>query len=327
MEIERLIDGLKYTALSPYSFISYIILIIAVVFVTTRNGKLKLLSAQFSSLSEKERLLVIRSEYKTEPKQGLTAEEWLTERSQFLNFLLILSLILAVIIIAVVFITVSSASGRTNDNITPLIKPRLLSSSGNYPANVKFSYDSGKSLTAGSVIQGASPNDANLVFDVLFRNNKKEDIFPKKFQVLWFYHHGYLSSVGHGEPFFPVAKYVIDMPVDTEDTAEASNTYHEKEVVFSPIVSVPGRNESGPGATVIRLQLYYHFEGKISWHPCSDWDIYFKIFVVYDDGTLMLFPLNSNDAKELNGWQSWKKLVYTSKDFRPSLLTLNGHSF
>ena len=190
MEIGQLIDGLKYTALSPYSFISYIILIIAVVFVTTRNGKLKLLSAQFSALSEKERLLVIRSEYKTEPKQGLTAEEWLTKRSQLLNFLLILSLILAVIIIAVVFITTSTTSGRTNDNITPLIKPRLLSSSDHYLAHVRFSlleYNSNRSLILGSVIQGASPNDANLIFDVLFRNNKKEDIFPKKFHVLWFY--------------------------------------------------------------------------------------------------------------------------------------------
>jgi hypothetical protein len=135
------------------------------------------------------------------------------------------------------------------------------------------------SLELRGIIEGQSMDSASRVFEITISNPSKEQILLTDFKVNWHYHHGNLCSVDKGVALKAVAKYVIKLPINTDDNSEKTLT----ELLYPP-VAIPPVNESGPSLTVLQLQLYYYFDGRIDWHPCCDWNIIFDLEIIDDSG-------------------------------------------
>ena len=70
----------------------------------------------------------------------------------------------------------------------------------------------------------------------------------------------------------PIAKYIIDFPVDTDD--EKWKTFSQ---VMSPSIALAPGTKKNPTLVTIRLQLHYHFAGRLDYHPAANWNILFDI--------------------------------------------------
>lgn len=99
---------LKETASSPFAFVAYVCVVAAWVYVAVARHRLNKVAGIINALPEERRTDVILQEYKTAPKAGLTAEEWLRARRLTLIFYSFLATLIA--LIAVVGMTVSKGA-------------------------------------------------------------------------------------------------------------------------------------------------------------------------------------------------------------------------
>jgi len=132
------------------------------------------------------------------------------------------------------------------------------------------------------IIEHQPPNSASRVFDIIIANLSKQQLLLTKFDIRWQYHHGMQSSIAQGMPLRPVADYVIKLRIITDALGEEN-----KVEPLDPVIAVPPANTSGPSLTTLRLQICYYFAGRIDWHPCSDWDIFFSLSIWHSQGGLV----------------------------------------
>jgi len=118
---------LKETASSPFAFVAYICVVAAWVYVAVARHRLKTVARIINKLPEERRTDVILHEYKTTPKAGLNAEQWIRARRLILIFYSFLATLIA--LIAIVGITVSKGAEPQ-----PNVAPSPVSSPTNSPS-------------------------------------------------------------------------------------------------------------------------------------------------------------------------------------------------
>ena len=100
IELTRFLEALKVTATSPLALIAYLALLVAWVYVLTANRRLKIIARSLKDIPEADRLKILIQEYRTTPRVGLTAEQWIRSRKHQFFFLgVIATLVGAVVII------------------------------------------------------------------------------------------------------------------------------------------------------------------------------------------------------------------------------------
>jgi hypothetical protein len=135
------------------------------------------------------------------------------------------------------------------------------------------------------IILGKPSDQSNLIFDVTIANPSTEQILLTEFDVHWQYWHGSCLSTASGLPLKPVAKYIINLPINSSNRDEI----HKSELIYPPIVAPP-KNESGPSLTTLRLQMHYYFYGGSSNYEAShnwDWDVKFSLGILDEKGRLL----------------------------------------
>jgi hypothetical protein len=134
-------------------------------------------------------------------------------------------------------------------------------------------------LKVAQFLEGHSGDDASRIFDLTLSNASDRQLLLTKFEVKWRYRHGMLASVDRGAALVPIAKYIIDFPVDPDN--EERKTFER--VMYPAIALSPGTIKN-PTLVTIRLQLHYHFAGRLDYHPCADWNILFDVVAVAQSG-------------------------------------------
>ena len=129
------------------------------------------------------------------------------------------------------------------------------------------------------ILEGKAEDISSKVFDIIIENPTNKQIILTNFIVKWRYYHGFLASIAEGAVLKPVAEYIIELPIDTDDEEKKSKT-----IPVYPIIAIPPSNESGPSLTNIRIQLHYRFTGRLNYHPSSDWNIFFDISLTNNKG-------------------------------------------
>lgn len=279
VEIQKFLEALKVVATSPMALVGYLVVAAAWVYVTTTSGRLKQITKAIKDLPERDRLVILKKEYNTTPRNGLSAEEWIRARKQLLWFFAFVTTILALVVLVLTAILRPIAS--TPETIVPLKGP--------FADRTPDPVFSTNGLTIKQVISGKPPDAASKIFDVTISNSSTNQTIVNKFEITWRYKNGVLSAVDHGAPLVPVAKYVLEIQIDpdTDEIKKAS------EVMYPSLVLPPG-NESGPSLTTFRLQIHYKFTGRINWHPNDDWDIAIEVACLSDaNQKIILIPASS----------------------------------
>ena len=177
---------------------------------------------------------------------------------------------------------------KQSDNEVPLLEPPVTDIA--HPID-----DSDSPLRVRRILEGRALDSASRVFDIILANPSKVQVMLTEFDVRWRYYRGMEEAIDEGVALEPVAKYVIELPIDPDDPREI-----QKIDTIYPIIIVPPRNESGPSITTFRIQLHY---ALIGWHPCYDWNIVFSLAVRDDKGgTLQLF---SNSLWRSSQWDQY----------------------
>jgi hypothetical protein len=87
------LDNLKIVASSPYALVGYLALVAAWVYIVTENRRLTTVEKMLPELPKKDRIEILKKEYNTTPRAGLTAEQWIRSRKHrflFLGFVAVL---------------------------------------------------------------------------------------------------------------------------------------------------------------------------------------------------------------------------------------------
>ena len=134
-------------------------------------------------------------------------------------------------------------------------------------------------LQVAQLLEGHSQDDASRIFDLTISNASDTQLLLTTLDVRWRYNHGWLASVDKGAALVPIAKYVIDFPVDTSD--ENWKTFKQ---LMSPSIALAPGTTKNPTLVTLRLQLHYHFAGRLNYHPAGDWNILFDIVGVTQTG-------------------------------------------
>jgi hypothetical protein len=281
------LDHLKDTAASPFALIAYVALIGAWTYLQSRNVRLK----RLRDLPPNQRLEALRLEYKTEPRDGLSAEQWIRSRRQTLVLIAFLATLFVVLVI--VGIALWAPPQSVNHEISPLNEPvtevavpkpvpaTIRAASG--PVTRSDLSEVSQGLVVEEVLKGAEhppADDASRTFDITVLNPTDRQIFVKAFDVRWAYYTGWELAIDHGEALRPVEKYILQLSIDTDQPYPKVQTEREP---LSPLLVLPPKNESGPSITTFRVQLHYVLDGRLDYHPCSDWDIFVNLNLV--DGT------------------------------------------
>lgn len=134
-------------------------------------------------------------------------------------------------------------------------------------------------LQIAQLLEGHSKDGASRLFDVTFSNSSDTQFILTKLEVKWRYNHGRLASVDQAAALVPIAKYIIEFPVDTDDEKWKNFTQ-----IMSPSIALAPGTKKNPTLVTTRLQLHYHFAGRLDYHPAGDWNILFDIFGVTQTG-------------------------------------------
>jgi len=95
------LSGIKTAATSPYALIAYICALVAWVYVTIAQHRLKGISKVISKVPEKDRAALLAREYSTFPRMGLSAEQWIRSRKHLLLAYAVFALIIAAAVVTV----------------------------------------------------------------------------------------------------------------------------------------------------------------------------------------------------------------------------------
>lgn len=134
-------------------------------------------------------------------------------------------------------------------------------------------------LQVAQLLEGRSKDGASRIFDLTISNASDTQLLLTTLDVRWRYRQGMLVSVDKGAALVPIAKYVIDFPVDTSD--ENWKTFKQ---LMSPSIALAPGTTKNPTLVTLRLQLHYHFAGRLNYHPANDWNIFFEIVGVTQTG-------------------------------------------
>jgi hypothetical protein len=114
MELSQFLSQLRSVGTSPYAFAAYIAVVAAWVYTTVARHRLNKVAEVLKNLPPKDRLKLIEQEYKTSPRSGLSAEQWIRARRQTLLLVAFLSvLICATVVVIIAFVL--SFSGANVD--------------------------------------------------------------------------------------------------------------------------------------------------------------------------------------------------------------------
>jgi hypothetical protein len=109
----------------------------------------------------------------------------------------------------------------------------------------------------------------------------------------WRYLPGSQESIGLGDILTPQAPYVLVFPLDVE-------AWNERETLallrrmMDPHLTLPAGAGDNPGKLSFDIQLQYVFTGRIDWHPCSNWNIVFSLWLETElEEVLQLLPETS----------------------------------
>jgi hypothetical protein len=125
----------------------------------------------------------------------------------------------------------------------------------------------------------------SIVFDFRLVNKLDREVRLNGAVVNWTYRGGMQESIGHGDIFEPTSEINIDLPLDVDEWGwlnEGSPKVHETPI--DPPLLVPGGTQDRPAYKPLQIKIHYTFTGRIDWHPCSDWDIFFSITLKAIDG-------------------------------------------
>jgi hypothetical protein len=110
-----LVSALKTVATSPYAFVAYIVLICVRGYVIVAQSRLKRIAGVIKQVAPKDRARLLENEYRTFPRSGLSAEQWIRARRMNLFFLALVVLVLAATVLATVYILQLQETKRITD--------------------------------------------------------------------------------------------------------------------------------------------------------------------------------------------------------------------
>lgn len=171
---------------------------------------------------------------------------------------------LAVFVVVFFYNPAALVSNRDTGGIEPL-PPPIVNSQPSTPSN-------NEGISVAQLLEGHSKDEASRLFDLTFSNASDSQVLLNRLDVRWRYNRGVLKSVDHGAALIPIAEYVIDFPVDTDD--EQWKTFSQ---IMSPSIALAPGTSKNPTLVTVRLQLHYHFAGRLDDHPAGGWNIIFDI--------------------------------------------------
>lgn len=128
--------------------------------------------------------------------------------------------------------------------------------------------------------------NAEILYEITLKNRIPRPVSFSRALVRWQYYHGMQSSIGLGDILIKRATYIVDLPLDVDAWHSLTGPI-DQEISLQPPVIVPSGTASGPISVTFRLQLHYSFAGRIDWHPCSDWNIYFSVLLGEGSGGMI----------------------------------------
>lgn len=172
---------------------------------------------------------------------------------------------LAVFVVVFFYNPAALVSNPDAGGIEPLQPPIL-----NPDAQANGTPSNNEAVSVAQLLEGRSKDEASRLFDLTLSNASDSQVLLARFDVRWRYNHGFLKSVDRGAALIPIAKYLIDFPVDTDD--EKWKTFSQ---IMSPSIALAPGTSKNPTLVTVRLQLHYHFAAGLD--PSGGWNILFDI--------------------------------------------------
>jgi hypothetical protein len=145
--LQRFLYSLKIVASSPYALVGYLALVAAWVYIVSASRRLTTIEKLLPQLPKKDRVEILKKEYNTTPRSGLSAEQWIRSRKHSFFFIGFVALL---VVCAVMFLAALARlepfGGTKNDG------------SRNVSAN-KLSVNN---LNATAVFQGVEANNISV---------------------------------------------------------------------------------------------------------------------------------------------------------------------
>lgn len=264
MIVEKFLENLAIVVSSPYSFVAYIALIGAWSYVHAAQNRIKKITKVIKDLPEHERAKVLLKEYNTVPSRGINAKQWLRSRSQILKFSAYIAALVTIFAIVTVALNNSNSSSSEASPIPPLINAK----------NITGEAQNG--LVVKRILEGQSKDPASRVYNIYLANNSEEQLLLSRIETKWQYEPGFTAIPTIGSVLEPVAKYIVELPIDVLD----DSTHYKKDDVY-PVVFISSRDEERSSLATLRLQVHYNLKQKR--HPSSDWNIVFSIDLIDDN--------------------------------------------
>jgi hypothetical protein len=99
MEIAKFLESLKVVAASPYALVGYLALVAAWLTLAIYGQKIRAIGKLIKDLPERDRLEILKREYHTTPRAGLTADQWIRSRKHAFIFFAFLALVVGAIVL------------------------------------------------------------------------------------------------------------------------------------------------------------------------------------------------------------------------------------
>ncbi|MFN0131633.1 MAG: hypothetical protein ACKVW3_03735 [Phycisphaerales bacterium] len=299
-DINSFLAALKDVATSPLALVGYVLLVAAWAWVTVKTHRLRVV-AKAIKLSPEQGLELLKNEYRTEPRAGVTPEQWLKSRRQaYMLVGFLATVVAAVLVVALVIFRPS----RTGSASTP---PRLVDPvpvalpDGGSQSAVQKTPPEVMSTRAigGPADESTQISDFGLVtvirlfressesvpkqrqiFDVTIANASRSAFLPKDFIIYYKYENGFQMSIDNSRSLSAVDVYYVKMDIDTDkDGLEMTKTVP----VYPSVIVGPG-SSSDPGLLTIRLTVDYSLTGRLKYHPNFDWNILYHVEATDDAG-------------------------------------------
>jgi hypothetical protein len=121
MELSHFLSQLRSVATSPYAFVAYIAVVAAWVYTTIARHRLNKVAQVLKDLPPKDRITLIEQEYRTSPRKGLSAEQWIRARRHTLLLVAFLSVLICVTVVVIIaFVLSFSGDQRTSADLGKL---------------------------------------------------------------------------------------------------------------------------------------------------------------------------------------------------------------
>jgi hypothetical protein len=125
-------------------------------------------------------------------------------------------------------------------------------------------------------LEGKSEDAASRIFEIIIANESNTQKLLSNFEIVWHYQPGITSSISEGSVLQPIAKYILEFPVDVLDESSKN-----KVVAVYPHIVIPPKNENGRSLTTIQVQIHYSLS-KPGYHPSGGWNIIYDLTIVDD---------------------------------------------